>query len=159
MTLKNEEGNLATTTVMDFKLAIVAPGLIPVLWSQIEPLLAKVIGPISDTASLEAEKSNFINGSRGLLVVVADERIMSVITYSPIHNDSGLKFLEVPIVSGKGMRFWGSDVLKVLFDIAKNLGCTEIQGYGVQPLWDTMLTLEEFDVRKICTIYRCKVPE
>ena len=139
-----------------FTFAFVPPNLIDALWADVAPLLGLVIGRLSDVFTMESEKKRLMDGTRDLLVVMENNKIIAVLTFNVATFDSGLTVLEVPIIAGKNMARWGDDAVQLLFGVARSAQCSELRGYGIKTAWKRIF--KHYNVERVCTIFKMPVP-
>lgn len=128
----------------NYKLAIIPPALIPVVWDYVYPMLLDICDLANGEMTPDTILARCERGDSILLSVVLEETIKCVISLEVVVYDSGLRTLLVAFVSGEGMNEWFLQVEDFCVNMAKNLNCTEIRGMAVRDGWGRFLKDKQY---------------
>lgn len=136
-------------------LAVVPVGLVPLLWSQMEPLILLAAELTPEEVCMKSVKLKLFKGETMPLIVYEDEKIIAVNILELQHFETGLKALVATLVGGTRMEEWGLQVLELEKKIAKDVGCHELRGFAARKGW--MRKLVHLGWEEIHTTIRCKI--
>lgn len=138
-----------------FELAAIPANTIQMLWSQIEPVLDRVVAVSNRELTTEGIKGRCMSGHNLIVTVCLDGVIVAVTVLDVVQFESGLRTMYIPVVGGDYMDEWLEESFEVAKAIAKDLNCSEVRGLAARKGW--MRRLKNMNWEEIVTVIRCPV--
>ena len=118
-----------------FTFAVIPPYLIDYLWSDIEPILQRVVDCSHGELTCDAVKAKCKAGHTLMVCILKDTEMVAINTADIVEFDSGLRVMYIPITGGDYIDDWLFDSLEVGKALARDHNCTELRGLSVRKGW------------------------
>ena len=147
----------ADNMVKPLDICAIPAQMIEVVWSQVEPLLFRVVDRNPDDICPHVTKQKLLAGDTLLISISDGAEIVAINILEVQELDTGLRVLYIPITAGTRMREWLEPFLAVAKRIAKDYKCVELRGMSVRKGW--LNTLGKHGWESAYETIKCKVGE
>ena len=139
--------NAAVKLVADDKVrfSAIPSAMIPILWDEVEHLLALAIEYSSDELNLDILRERLLDERMLLVLVNIGEEIVAAITVEIKDFDTGKRAMFLTTVGGEKMEIWMEEFSELADELASDKGCDDIYIIG-RPGWAKALKKYRFGV-------------
>lgn len=124
-----------TTLTSGFVFALCPPYFVDAIWSQVEPILKRVVTVSNGELTCEGIYRRARLGETRLVIIMKGFEIVAVNVMDIVEFDSGLRAMYIPITGGDYIDEWLLDSLEVAKAIARDYNCTQLRGLATRPGW------------------------
>lgn len=122
----------------DYTVAVIPVNLVPILWDDLLPHIAKALNSCYGEANADTIKNRLLVGNYFAITINLDSDIVAVVTARIDTYDTKLKSLVIMSVGSASelpMDEWGPPFMPVIKQLAIELGCDQIRSTASRRGW------------------------
>lgn len=120
---------------MSYQIAAIPRPLIDVVWSQVEPILQRVVDYVPNELSCEDIRTKLLIDDNLLLTISKGPNIVACAILEGIEISDRLNALFVKALSGDDFDEWSEQLDTVLQALAKDFNCNQVRMAGIRKGW------------------------